>query len=97
MAETGIYLTLLGQLRVNYAKSPRISARASLVQFTYGAGDEIRTRDILLGSCNQPCPRYSLLVTARTRVEIRYCPHQSSMVSDTAGVNKVSNAIQSLP
>ena len=49
MPETGIYLTLLGQLRVNYAKSPRISARASLVQFTYGAGDEIRTRDILLG------------------------------------------------
>ena len=35
--------------RCNYAKSPRISARASLVQFTYGAGDEIRTRDILLG------------------------------------------------
>ncbi len=31
-------------------KSPCISARASLVQFTYGAGDEIRTRDILLGS-----------------------------------------------
>ncbi len=48
-SETAIYSVLLGQLRVNYAKSPRISARASLVLFTYGAGDEIRTRDILLG------------------------------------------------
>ena len=31
-------------------KATRISARAYLVQFTYGAGDEIRTGAILLGS-----------------------------------------------
>ncbi len=47
--ETGGYAHFYGRKGYETEK-PRISAKASLVQFTYGAGDEIRTRDILLGS-----------------------------------------------
>jgi hypothetical protein len=46
--ETANYSVLLGQLRVNYQKSPCISARASLVQFTFGGRWGTRTLDPLL-------------------------------------------------